>query len=491
MLKKLKDICKNLFHFYKSNRILILLFFLSTTFFLIQHWLVLSWDFSAYLINAKYFFQEGDYFEVYRAPLVSILLGIFLFFGRIAEYVYIIFVSGIFFVSVIRLSDATYERYLKKSFANKETVRMFFYLFLLTPFLLTYGLIEGTELLGLSLFQLFLAGILLNKTCGHYLGLAFLTRYNFMIFGFFILFNRDYKKILKNIITFLLTISPWLIYNRYKWGNFLASFIDSYYLNVLSRHGVVEPFSFLSLIQPIGYLLPFLILGCISIFFKKEWKNKASLLFLLTFIMLLLEVSNIPFKLARYMFNMITPIAFFSVIGMEQIIKRWPRKKDIFIGVFIFLFLISAILVITYDVEINKVNKVFHEAAIEIKSYGFENCKIVSNYWVPVNYYSGNVFYLNDLDYSIYLNESVLLFKGYITFDDTFNISDINKYNRLIDKENWVLLGKENLTNQTCAKKHSWDKPMTSEHCEIISNMFSWTGLNKNIGQLCLLVNER
>ena len=107
----------------KNNFLIVILFIISTSFFIFQHYNMLSWDFSSYVLNAKYLFYNGTYFEVYRAPMASFLLGFFLLFNNLSEYLYIIFVSSLFFYANIKLSTILFEKYFSKSIENKETIK--------------------------------------------------------------------------------------------------------------------------------------------------------------------------------------------------------------------------------------------------------------------------------------------------------------------------------------------------------------------------------
>ena len=162
--------------FIKKNPLLTTLFVLSTLFFLVQHYFNFSWDFAAYIINAKYFFYGGNYFEVYRAPMISIILGPLLLLGKLAPYLYVLFVSILFCYSTKKLSDSLFEKYFYKYKIKKQTLNFLFYLFSLNIFVLIFGMVVGTELLALSFFQLFIAYFILNKKYGHFLALAFLSR---------------------------------------------------------------------------------------------------------------------------------------------------------------------------------------------------------------------------------------------------------------------------------------------------------------------------
>jgi hypothetical protein len=486
-IKKLKE---DFEHSIKENWLLYITFFLATLFFLVQHKFYLGWDFAAYSMNAKYLFHGGDYFEVYRAPLISILLGFFMVFGPIAHYMYILFVSILFFISTIKLADSLYESYFKNKRIDKITIRFFLYILLLTPFTLRFGLMEGTELLGLSLLQLFLASFLSNKNYGHYLGLAFLTRYNFLLFSIFLFLNRDYKKILKNILLFAIIVTPWFIFNFFRWGNPLTSLVDSYYLNVFARQDITELFKFFSLIYPLNYLLPLFIIGVFVFFRFGLWKNKSAIVLFFVSLLLFWDVYNIPFKIIRYMFNFSLPIAYFSLIGAMFLIEKCYRIKKYLIIILLSLFIFSTIS-LGFESHMNGLNnRIFKDSANAIEKIGFEECKVLSNYWVPINYYAGNVFYLGKIDESIELNQTILILKGYTTMDDQFDMKDINLYHSIYEEDRFVFLGKEGLTNQTCFKRHGWDYPMIQDPCKIVASKFESIGLENFIKKTCSGVSK-
>ena len=140
---------RNFSHFLQKNKLIILLFLSSTSFFLYQHKNYWSWDFSAYLLNAKYWFNDGNYFEWYRPPLTPLLLGILgILNWKLSEYLYIIFVSTLFAFSCLKF---------EKVFIDKDPT--LFYALMLSPFLLSNGLFAGTELyVAISgIFGIFLA----------------------------------------------------------------------------------------------------------------------------------------------------------------------------------------------------------------------------------------------------------------------------------------------------------------------------------------------
>ena len=114
----------NFKEFIEKNKFSVFLFVISSFLFLYQH-LNLGWDFKAYVLNAKYLFYNGAYFETVRPPLVSLLMGFFLLFKGLSEYLYLFFVSFLFFFSTIKLSDIVFEKWVGKGAFNKYYLRFF------------------------------------------------------------------------------------------------------------------------------------------------------------------------------------------------------------------------------------------------------------------------------------------------------------------------------------------------------------------------------
>ena len=321
--------------FISKNPYLVLIFLISTFYFLLQHYFYLGWDFSAYVLNARHLFLGTGYYEVLRPPLVSVIVGLFLFLGKFAEYFYVLIVSILFLVASVKLSDSLYKKYFFKFKISKELSRFLFYFFGLNLFVLLFGLREGSELLAISFFMLFLSCLIREKISGHYLALAFLTRYGFLIFLPLILFNWDLKKIGKNLLVFLIPLFIWFFYNFLTWGNWFTSIFDSYYLNVITRQEAILNFSFQNLFSTINFFIVFFILGILFLLFKiykKKGNIKYDVLFFLVGVLVLIDIFSTPTKLQRYYFNFILPVMYFSFLGCVLIYNliRSKRVKKIF-----------------------------------------------------------------------------------------------------------------------------------------------------------------
>ena len=110
----------------------ILVFLISTFVFIYQRSLIHSWDFSVYIMNARYLFYDGTYFELYRAPMVPFLLAIFnIFTESLGKYLFVIFVSILFFISSVYLGKVLRKKLLIKI---KEEVFVFFSLYIIFKF---------------------------------------------------------------------------------------------------------------------------------------------------------------------------------------------------------------------------------------------------------------------------------------------------------------------------------------------------------------------
>lgn len=350
-------------NFFKENKLLIISYVLSLLFFIYQHYKILNWDFTVYILNAKYLINQGNYFEWARYPLPSILIIIFSIFSwKLAPYVFIILVSLLHLYSSIKIAE---------KFNFDKTI---YYLISLSPFLLLEGLKNGTELLSLSLIQLFLVYFNTNYSAVFF-GLAFLTRYTAIGLLPLILFLKKPKKIIVFLLIFLVVISPWLIFNYIKTGNAFLSLVDSYALNIRFRDYINESFPLKDFLINFNYLLIFFFMG----FYKKIKKlDKNDFMMLLILLLTLISFIKTPIKsfTLRYLFLILIPLSYFSVIALNKI------KKQITFLMFLIILLTSFYFTYTY-------NKDKLENYQEALPY-LDNCSTYSNNWVYLNYLGKN-----------------------------------------------------------------------------------------------------
>ncbi|MFH1445448.1 MAG: hypothetical protein ABIF08_03130 [Nanoarchaeota archaeon] len=426
-----------------ENKYIIIIFILSTTFFLYHHYANIVWDFTSYVSNAKYWAGLSNYYEPFRPPLVSFFIWLFSPLGwTISEYIYIVFVSVLFFYSNTRLANAM------------KINKLFFYLFSLSPFVLFYGLWGGTELLSLAFLELFLALFLEKKPyAGFSLGLACLARYTFFIFTPLLFLTKDIKKILQNISFFILTFIPWFAYNFYCSGNMFTSILDNYVFNIKNKIGVVyQPIDFIHFNGAITYLWPFLIIGLICVFYS--WKSscinqqltgfvkneKINLIMLAILILSFYQYALNPTKIMRFLFSMSLPIAYFSVIGIYKIKQK---SKTIFKISITFIILSN---VIIFNGLIGGNNFEMRDSYIEsinkLHDYGIYACRAYSNVWPIINYLGKTTeptpYTPND---AINSGGYIILFSSTKEFEWESNRTYQHQYPVVYENEDFIILG--------------------------------------------------
>jgi hypothetical protein len=477
--------------FFKKNNLLLVLFFLSTGLFFVQHHQQLSWDFSAYVLNARYFFSDGGYFEMLRPPLVPFIVGAFLFLGTFAEYLFILITCVLFLVAIVDFSDTIY----RKKLIEKENLRVIFYSLALGVYALIYGFMAGTELISISFLTLFLSFVLKKKVSGHFLALGVLSRYNLFIFAPFLFFNKSYKTILKNFGLFVLIISPWLLFNYFRYGNFFASIIDSFTLNVLNRGYLYEPFAIKSLFLVIGWFFPFFIIGLFiairNILIKKDLRFE-SLVFVIVSTLILYDFMTTPQKDLRYLFSFVLPVIYFSGVGVIFLVEKFKKIKDIQMISTLFFFIVALITILILTIGFLGLNKsqVYLDAAKDIKSLGLENCEILSPFWVFVSYHQDNVYPYDDTSIRdlVLKNRTLLMFKNTSHID--FTPIDLNQFSDLVfyETKDYVFYS---LGPVNCSPRYTYDVPYTRyKFCPNLARRMNGLGFEEEIEKLCFTFNR-
>ena len=429
----------------KILRKIIIVFLVSTILFIIQHSIFVGWDFSVYVSNARFLFDNGSYFEVYRPPLTPIILGLFSFFGwKISEYVYIVLVSLLFMVSSVKLAKSL------------NLNPFYFYLFSANTFVLFNGLIEGSELLALVLLELFIAYLIEDKPYSTiFLSLACLTRYPFVIFFPLLLFHKGIKNKIISALLFVVPFIPWFIYNKIHYGNILYSITDSFALNIIYRDYIPHLINFNSILAVANILLPLFVLGIIYFIYNKDFSRK-NFIFLTSVVLILYSIFSLKADVARYYLPLTLPIVFFSVYFLSKIQKKYST-------IIIIIFIILTPLL-------------FFSSFKDLESYTPQeelysiNCSILSNVWAPLNYYgiaagpSPDIRILNhsiDSGYLIHLDYSA----G--EPDYTFNSTLLSQYPIYSQTENYIILG--NGCIDTLEPEHSYLR-ILNEKLKIINN---------------------
>jgi hypothetical protein len=295
--------------------IIVLAFLASTGFFLWQHTTGVGWDFAAYSLNARYWFHGGPYFQLVRPPLPAVIIGLFsLISGAWAEFLFIAAAGLLFAYSSVRLARAL------------GVPPALFYVASLTPFVLMEGLKNGTELLCLALLELAIAS-LGSAAAPVFLGLAVLTRYPAAGFVVLLLFTKDARKIIRDLLIAAAVAAPWLLYNQLAFGHWAASLMDSYAMNMKFRSYMAGPFK-LSDVGAVGtYLLPLFALGFVLAWRRSgRWTAPERPFWIMAafLTMALLSYARVQQKQTRYLFDLTLPLAYFAAAGLTALDKtRW------------------------------------------------------------------------------------------------------------------------------------------------------------------------
>jgi len=398
----------------KENLLIVFVFVSSTSFFIYQHSTGISWDFSVYVLNAKYIFSDGKYFEWLRPPLIPVFLGLFSLFGwKASEYLFIIFTSGLFLFSSIKLS--------KKLNLPKHL----YYAFSMNFFTLVYSFSSGSELLSLSFLQFFLAN-LEDWSSGIFLSLSILSRYSNLIYLPLILLKKNFKKNLIGFLICFVVSTPWLIYNFLKTGDPLSSPIDFYFMNVKFRADMREKINIKYFFVVGNILTPLIFIGLIE-FLKSKGENfwVISIFFLL----LILSYFIGAFKEPRYLFNITLIFSYFSSIAFQKIFK----KKMVLIC--LSLFFCGLILAIIYSEPLEKPD------IYEKVSKNLDLCETRSNAWVFLNYFgfqSGPIPWKHQVEEMINNGTRFVIFKKIkdLDWEDFWD-----KFGKINETEDYFIIG--------------------------------------------------
>ncbi len=443
-------------NFFLNNKLITLLFIFATVFFLYQHSLGIHWDFASYTLNAKYIFSDGHYFEWYRAPLTSFLIGIFTFFILpfwVAEYIYIIFVSFLFLYSCVKFSESS----------NLD--KTLFYVLMLNPFVILMGLAVGTELLTLSFLLLFLSQ-LFKKTkikSGVIFAFSVLARYSALPYSVLILLTKNLKENKKQIILFFVVIGaiflPWFLFNYFHTGNFLTSIANSQAVNIKYRMSYLYQMpSLLDFIIVGNFLIPFFIVGL-----KRSNLNRKDISIIAFFLLTLIFYIYIPVKVPRYLFNLVLPLAYFSYFYLRKI----KNTKLIFSALTIIT--IFGLIIFNMFTPLGFLNP----PPKDFYSLGSQECMWASNQWVPLNYidYTSKPF-PRKKEVNDYINEGykVVIYYGWEP-DYSTNMSFLKSHPVIKETGNYIILGKKD----KCKEFENVDSYYLQKLNKTISKLYNYS----------------
>lgn len=466
-IKKNKDISFGSTAFVKANLVILLLYVLSTSFFIYQHTTGISWDFSVYVLNAKYWFGNGSYFEWPRPPLASFLIGIFSLFGwKFAEYSYIILVSSLFGLSSTMLA--------KKLDINPPL----FYALSLSPFTLNFGLSVGTELLSLSLLELFLVFFDDRIKSPLFMALGVLARYTSGMYCLLVFLKKHIKEILSFFMLLFLFILSWLFFNWYDTGNPFKSMIDQYALSVKFRSYMRQPFNIYHISMVLNYYIIFMVFGFLK---RVKQIDKIDWLMILIFFLTIVSYWKIPFKDPRYLFMTILPASYFSSVFIKNL--KFEPKFEYYLVFFIIAVNFSSGCITFVSLDDSTI---YETVASKLK---LDDCMVMSNAWPYLNYFgvvSDSNPWEGMVDYQIQMGKRIVLFKSLGEPEYVKNETYLSQFPVIENTSEYVILGRKDLCAEKAPVKKSYletlkeNKNVTVTDCEIF--------LSKKI---CDRVNQR
>lgn len=384
---------------YKHSKLVIISIFVAlSTFFSLEFYYIKIWDYLVRIMDAQFFFHGGTYFEIPRAILESVIIGLYGFFmGPFAIYGFIITATVIFFIAVYDFS---------KAFNLKMLLVL---LILMNPYIIFYTMQAGSELMVFSFLILFVAEVKRGRAfyAGLFFVLAFLSKYYaifFLILALFLI-NKDIKKSVEKILVFigsgLLFISPYFAYNLIFFHNFIYSFASSIKENATGGLVPVLPSNFLYIMMEFVFLAAVIAIIVIrSLLFKPKangsthwisFKNKGLMLLIVAFL-----IGAYIFGISAHSLGGGYRFVLGAVIFLTLIVSLALNKSDsgwmFALAVIGIIFAVFILMSFADDGYINKV-QVQNAIALFKSVYNTTNCTVQSNHWVELDYYGFSATY--------------------------------------------------------------------------------------------------
>ncbi|MEM3844357.1 MAG: glycosyltransferase 87 family protein [Candidatus Parvarchaeota archaeon] len=438
---------------------LVLFVFSSLVFYLLK-----NWDMVVRILNARHMFEGGYYYEPMRAVFESFVIGLFSFISSsYAVYIFILFTSIVFLISVFYLA-----KIMKLNFP-------FLFMFLLSPFILFYGIKNGSDLLVIAFLILYVSAIMKEKPvfAGVFLALAFLSKSYALIFSpllLFLLWGKDMKGVFKFFVAALVAIAaliPYFIYNFLEYGNFIYSIGMSYlYFHIFSSYvslsislahfESIPLIGFLEVIFPLA-LLAYFYLRDRSSFYAKLVKNKKEYSIIvaacvLSFVVYF-SVSNILQATGLSIFRFMLPLSVFLYILAFSFFRR-KEMKFVYI-----IFIISVAIAVVF--LISNLTSAFHisyaEQAVSLFNSVYSGrCTVASNEWVYLDYlglyavpyqpyqnYSGAILNFGSFNTSLPLIKK----QGNLYL---YGLKNCSYYPSIFMSRTYYVMQQENIMNNAC-----------------------------------------
>ncbi len=358
-----------------------------------------QWDVLVYYLNGLYLLGEGNYYEVARPPLISLIYGILgLYLDLFTSFIlYVVVFSFVYLLSVY---------YLIKEITLLDHMTVFFFMILMSlisPLFVLYSFVpSSTEILsGVMIISSLLYIIKSNKEksvrysilSGLFMSFSSLVRYQNVLMAPLLFFIQERKLRGYAFLSFALPWMFWGIYNKITYGHFFYSFVESYFLNIYARKSTSLDLSMPKYFEIFLFSIPlFIMLFIIGYFFiiKRKKMNIYEKILLFSSLYILLAVLFLfvtaPFKLTRYLYGFHLSFLFLSIvvfrnINFSKIVKKY--NKLFLTTILIFLLVLVSIYGYVFSKEIviqSKLNEKIKDAVYTVQKLNF-SC-VYSDYWV-------------------------------------------------------------------------------------------------------------
>ena len=354
--------------------------------------------------------NPGFYFESYRAPVAGFVIAfINLFVGSTATIeVYIAVLLLFYVIAIIYLSRKI------------EISGLLALALLVSPYLLSFTILPGSEEMVSLIFLLFAVGLLARRSpwFGLLLGLSTLGKYPTLILVPMLLLLIRPKKILYASLLFVAAVLPWLALNQLFFGNPFFSYEQSMAIS----HSNAGPF-YLSLPAYsvlLSYAAIFAVVGLVAVYPKTMKVLKDALKFIgkassvralaaddrlfLYVILLVLVVLSLAatlyigpyydqFTQTRYGYLLADSTALLVAVCLNDIRKRTKVNLPVVAAALSLLILLYSLYTSVYaGSQFGAYSNLYKNAAAELDAHGYGDCKIITNDWIYVMWQNVSAF---------------------------------------------------------------------------------------------------
>lgn len=322
----------------KKLLLIIILFFASISLITLFNYKLVWWDEAVYIGIGKHIYSSGrvGIFEEIRPLGLPVFLGALWFIGLDP------LISGRIFVLLASLLNIYLIYLIGKRIFDSKTAILASLLLAFTPiyynysYLLLTGILSTTYALMSIYFFIQKRNLKNISISSFFLGLSFLTRFPqglvLLCFLIFLFYKKEFKNIFLLLVIFLLTTSPYLIFNYFQYGSIFTPFTKA--------SEIITEYSWLYSHYPLFYFRELFLQNFLFIltipFFYFFYRERKGTLILLIFIIFIVFFSMTLHKELRYSLVFLPYLCLLSSKGFLSL-KLNENVKKILIIFFVFI----------------------------------------------------------------------------------------------------------------------------------------------------------